>query len=116
MSKLYMKNSNGVPSASLTMAFVSFFLISSWLAFWVIGTTFGLHIPEFDATVAMGYMTPLLGLYFGRRWNDNQNATEVPAEEEVVEESTEVESESVEEETPNEEVVNVTKARKGKRV
>lgn len=70
MNKLYLRNSNGQPSASLTMALVSFVLVTAWLVFWVVGTTFGLHVPAFDSTAAMGYMTPLLGLYFGRRWTD----------------------------------------------
>ena len=70
MNKLYLRNSNGQPSASLTMALVSFILVTAWLVFWVVGTTFGLHVPAFDSAAAMGYMTPLLGLYFGRRWTD----------------------------------------------
>jgi len=70
----YLNSSSGQPSASLTMAMLSFVLTTAWLVFWVVGTTFGLHVPQFEATVAMGYMGPLLGLYFGRRWTEKDSS------------------------------------------
>lgn len=64
---LFLKNTDGQPSASLTMAYVGFFIITAWLVFWIIGSSFGLEVPPFDETVALSYLTPLLGLYYGRR-------------------------------------------------
>lgn len=93
-----MKNSNGQPSASLTMALVSFILVTAWLVFWVVGTTFGLHVPEFAAGDAMAYMTPLLTLYFGRRWTEKDLVNPNQPNQEVVEESSSETDEEVEEE------------------
>jgi len=116
MSKLYMKNSDGKPSASLTMALLSFVIVTAWLVFWVVGTAFGLHnIPAFESTVAMGYMTPLLGLYFGRRWNegkvtDASQSSDEAVDESLPEEEEEETTEQQEEETVEEEQAPVTVA------
>ena len=69
--QLFIKNSDGKPSASLTMTTIAFFLVTLWLLVWVVGVSFGLPVPPFDATAAMTYLTPLLTLYFGRRWTSN---------------------------------------------
>lgn len=69
--RIFMKNSAGEPSASLTMTTIAFFIVTLWLLAWVIGTSFGLPVPAFDATAGMTYLTPLLTLYFGRRWTSN---------------------------------------------
>lgn len=76
--RIFLKNTAGEPSASLTMTIVGFVLVTAWLLFWVTGTAFGLTVPAFDATSAMAYLTPLLGLYFGRRYTavvDAKNKT-----------------------------------------
>lgn len=65
---LWIKNTNGKPSASLTMTIVSFATVILWLLVWIIGTPFGLTIPAFDVAAAMGLLSPLLALYFGRRY------------------------------------------------
>lgn len=62
-----LRNSNGEKSSSLTMAIVSFVVITLWLVFWLIGNSAGLSVPEFDSATAMAYFTPIAGLYFGRR-------------------------------------------------
>ena len=72
---LYIKNSDGKKSASLTMAYTGFVVTTSWLLFWIIGNTCGLHVPAFNETVALSYLTPLLGLYYGRRATDASSAT-----------------------------------------
>lgn len=69
--RIFIKNSEGKPSASLTMTLVAFISVILWFAAWIIGTGFGLPIPPFDAATAMGLLGPLLTLYFGRRWTSN---------------------------------------------
>lgn len=66
---IFLKNSDGKPSVSLTMVVVSFTVVTLWLIAWVIGVSVGHPVPAFDALAAMGYLTPILSLYFGRRWN-----------------------------------------------
>ena len=73
--RIFLKNTDGKPSASLTMMIVGFLIVTCWLLFWVGGRAFGLPVPEFDATSAMAYLTPLLGLYFGRRYTSTTDAT-----------------------------------------
>lgn len=68
---IFMKNSDGKPSVSLTMVVISFTVVTLWLLVWILGTALGWPIPEFDVASAMGYLTPQLGLYFGRRWNSS---------------------------------------------
>ena len=46
-------------------------VVTLWLLAWIIGTAMGLTVPAFDATSAMAYLTPLLTLYFGRRWTSD---------------------------------------------
>jgi len=65
----WVENTKGHKSASLTMVIVSFAVVTLWILFWLIGTSLGLTIPPFDVTTAMGYLSPLLMLYFGRRWS-----------------------------------------------
>lgn len=75
---IFIKNNEGKPSVSLTMVVVSFNVVTLWLLAWVIGVAVGFPIPPFDAMAAMGYLTPILSLYFGRRWSsksDHKNQT-----------------------------------------
>lgn len=69
---LWIKNTEGKPSASLTMAFVAFILVSAWLVTWVVAALFKVEVPAFDVASAMGYLSPLLMLYFGRRFTDTK--------------------------------------------
>lgn len=71
--KLYLKNKNGEHSVSLTMAVISFTVVTLWLTLWVILTAFDLTIPPFDATSAMAYLSPILMLYFARKNTDAKN-------------------------------------------
>lgn len=73
--RIFIKNSEGQPSVSLTMVVVSFGIVTLWLVAWLIGVTLGHPVPEFDATAAMAYLTPQLGLYFGRKYTSSHNAT-----------------------------------------
>lgn len=65
---IFLKNDAGKPSVSLTMTVISFTAVTMWLVGWVVGSALGFAIPPFDAMSAMGYLTPLLTLYFGRRF------------------------------------------------
>lgn len=62
-------DTDGRASASFTMTVVAFGIITLWIVFWLVGTAFGLPVPEFNATDAMTYLTPILSLYFFRRWS-----------------------------------------------
>jgi hypothetical protein len=73
--RIFIKNTEGEPSASLTMVMVSFLIVSSWLVLWIVASAFHIPIPPFDATSAMAYLTPQLGLYFGRRYTSKTDAT-----------------------------------------
>lgn len=64
----WIKNTAGVPSASLTMSIVAFSVVTLWLLVWLIATPFGATMPEFEAATAMAYLSPILALYFGRRY------------------------------------------------
>jgi len=70
---IFLKNDDNKPSVSLTMVVISFNVVTLWLVVWVVGTAFGLTIPPFDAMAAMGYLTPLLTLYFGRRFTSKMD-------------------------------------------
>lgn len=73
---LWLKNTQGEPSASLTMSVISFLVVTLWLLAWLIATPFGAPVPPFDAGTAMAYLSPILALYFGRRWtSDNGRVT-----------------------------------------
>lgn len=69
--RIFIKNTEGQPSASLTMTLVAFIVVILWFVVWVIGAGFGLPVPPFEASTAMGLLGPLLTLYFGRRWSSN---------------------------------------------
>ena len=67
----WIKNSKNEPSASLTMSLIAFIAVTVWLVTWLIATPFGAPVPTFDAATAMAYLTPVLTLYFGRRWTSD---------------------------------------------
>lgn len=64
----YLTNTQGEKSASLTMSIISFVIVTLWLLLWLITTPLGIPFPPFDAGAAMAYLSPILALYFGRRW------------------------------------------------
>jgi hypothetical protein len=72
----WLKNTKGEPSASLSMSVIAFLVVTLWLLAWLIATPLGAPIPIFDAATAMAYLSPILALYFGRRWtSDNGRVT-----------------------------------------
>lgn len=64
----WMKDTNGKPSVSITMAAVSFFVTT--IAY--IGSMFvkigPVEFRAFDAGACASYLIPCLSVYFGRRW------------------------------------------------
>lgn len=71
----WVTDTNGNKSASLTMAVVGFVVVTLWLLISIFAKIGNLQIREFDATGAMAYLTPLLALYFGRRWTDTSTTS-----------------------------------------
>lgn len=81
--RIFIKNDEGKPSVSLTMVVVSFTVVTLWLVAWVVGVASGHPVPPFDAMAAMGYLTPILSLYFGRRWTSKTDAVNKTTETEL---------------------------------
>ena len=67
LQRIWLKNTKGEPSASLSMAVITFSVILVHYILWVVGAALGLIIPPFDASNAMMFLGPMLGLYWGRR-------------------------------------------------
>jgi hypothetical protein len=72
---LLLKNSDGKPSLSYTMVYTSFVVSLIWFALSVFKIP---HVKDFDVTTVTGFLTPLMALYFGRRWNEKTNSSEEP--------------------------------------
>lgn len=73
-----LKNSDNKTSASFTMAFLSFNLVSLWLLLYIICPLFKVTtIPEFNGSSSMLYLTPILAIYFGRRYSEGKEKSEV---------------------------------------
>lgn len=70
-----LKASDGKPSVSFTMMIIGFVVITLWLIASIFEELWGLKIRAFDPASAMSFFTPLLTLYFSRRWTDAKNPT-----------------------------------------
>jgi hypothetical protein len=70
--ELLLKNSDGKPSLSFTMVYMVFFVSLLWFTLSMFEIP---HVKGFDVTTASGFLTPLIALYFGRRWSDSRNST-----------------------------------------
>jgi len=68
-----LRQSDGKPSASFTMVFLGFNVVLLWLFLSIIEGIGPVKVRAFDAGQAMTFFTPLLGLYFGRRFSDSKN-------------------------------------------
>jgi hypothetical protein len=67
---------------------VGFTVVTLWLLVSIVSKIGHIEIRQFDAGTAMGYLTPLLALYFGRRWTDGKNTLDMDPEDKVESEST----------------------------
>jgi len=70
---LWIKNTSGKPSASLTFAVIGFSVVTLWLLISIVAKLGHVEIRPFSSSEAMAYLTPLLALYFGRRWTDGKS-------------------------------------------
>ena len=69
---LLLKNSEGKPSVSYTMVYTAFAVSLLWYLVSIINVP---HIRAFDVTTASGFLSPLLALYFGRKWSDSRSSS-----------------------------------------
>lgn len=68
----WIKNTDGKESASLTMVLIAFFIVMLHMVASIFVNPFGIAIAPFDASGSMMVLSPLLGLYFGRRHTDSK--------------------------------------------
>lgn len=67
---IWIKNTKGEKSASLTFAVIAFVVVMFWMVAAIFVNPFGITVMPFDASEAMMVLMPLLGLYWGRRNTD----------------------------------------------
>lgn len=84
----WVKNSVGQKSASLTFASVGFSVVTLWLLASIVSKIGHIEIRQFDSGTAMGYLTPLLALYFGRRWTEGKSGLDTEGDPDVQQTST----------------------------
>jgi hypothetical protein len=75
---IWLKNSKGEPSASLTFVSIAFFVIMLWLTLSIFSKIGHIQIREFSGSEAMSILGPLLATYFGRRFTDSKQVLEAP--------------------------------------
>lgn len=69
---MWIKNTAGEKSVSLTMTLVTFVVVIFWMVISIFENPFGVKTVPFDATAAMTVLSPLLALYWGRRHSDTK--------------------------------------------
>lgn len=69
---LWIKNTSGQPSASLTFCTIGFAVVTLWLLASIFAKIGHFEIRPFDGSQAMMFELPLLSLYFGRRYTDGK--------------------------------------------
>jgi hypothetical protein len=72
-----LKQSDGKPSASFTMVFVTFNVVILWFLLSMFESLGPLKVRAFDAGQAMTVFGPLISLYWGRRYTDSKTQVEV---------------------------------------
>jgi hypothetical protein len=70
--QLLLKNSDDKPSLSFTMVYTAFIISLVWFGLSIFKIP---HVKDFDVTIVTGFLTPLMALYFGRRWNESKNSS-----------------------------------------
>ena len=68
----WIKDSNGNASASLTFATIAFFVTTMSFIVSILQKVGKVEFRVFDSTACAAYMTPLLALYFSRRFTDSK--------------------------------------------
>jgi len=67
----FLKDSSGKPSVSFTMMLLAFIATFLWYVANIFNTP---HIRPFDAAASMSFLSPLMALYFSRKWADEKKA------------------------------------------
>jgi len=65
---MWLKNTNGQESASLTLVIIAFTIVMFWMTLSIFVNPFGIEVVPFNAADAMLVLSPLLATYFGRRY------------------------------------------------
>lgn len=78
---LLLKNNDGKPSYSLTMAIAAFVATLLWYILSIFTHIKGFDIRAFDGGAAMAFLSPLLLNYYGAKHLDRANAATVDKEE-----------------------------------
>lgn len=66
-SRVWIRDTRGQPSASLTLAVVAFVVVTLAYACGMISQVGTVVFRPFDPTIVGAYLVPILTLYFGRR-------------------------------------------------
>lgn len=64
---MFLKNAEGKQSASFTMMLVSFIVVTLWVTLSMFEQLGPLKIRPFAGADAALYLTPIMGLYWGRK-------------------------------------------------
>jgi len=67
---MFIKNSDGKPSASLTFCTITFIIVNLWFLLSIFESLGPVKVKPFDFMGATLFMSPLFSLYWGRRWTD----------------------------------------------
>jgi len=70
---LLLKNSDEKSSLSFTMVYTAFIVSLVWFGLSVFKIP---HVKDFDVSITTGFLTPLMALYFGRRWSETKTNEE----------------------------------------
>jgi hypothetical protein len=69
---LWIKDTSGKPSSSLTFATSGFIIVAVWLVLSIFAKIGKIDIRPFSGSDAMLFLTPILALYFSRRYTDTK--------------------------------------------
>jgi len=76
VSKLWMIGTDGKPSISATFAAIAFFTTTVIYIVSLFEKIGPVTIRPFDPTVCAAYLTPVLALYFSRKFTDSKSPVE----------------------------------------
>ena len=62
------------------MMLVAFSVVTLWLLVSIVAKIGHLEIRPFSGSEAMAYLTPIIALYWGRRWAEDKAGEESPVE------------------------------------
>jgi len=84
----WFKNTQGEESATLTFAIIAFTVTTINYAFSIFPKLWGLETRPFDSGSCAAYLTPILTLYFSRRFTASKQNTPVTSKVESQNETT----------------------------